>query len=83
VTCGARVTGDNRPSDHIVPERPLDLGHASARAEEGQLELFVLLVGGGLTGFIDLRVQLAGSVGPRFRVALWRSVANLENDGVR
>jgi hypothetical protein len=60
VTCGARVTGDNRPSGHIVPERSLDLGHASARAEEGQLELFVLLAGGGLTGFVDLRVQLAG-----------------------
>jgi len=56
VTCGTRVTGDNRPSSHIVPERALDLGHASARAEERQLDFFVVVVGGGLTGFVDLRV---------------------------
>ena len=59
VTCGARVTGEDSPSGHIVAERTLDLGHASAGAEERQLELFVLL-GKGLTSLVDRSVQLAG-----------------------
>jgi predicted esterase len=59
MTRGASVTGEDSPSGHIVAERTLDLGHASASAEKGQLELFVL-VGKGLTGLVDRRVQLAG-----------------------
>jgi ATP-dependent DNA ligase len=60
VIFGARVTGDDGASDHVVLERSLDLVHASTRAEKRQLELFVLSVGKGLTGLIDRGVQLAG-----------------------
>jgi hypothetical protein len=94
VICGARVTGDNGPSGHIVAQRTPDLGHASTRAEERQLALFAVLAGMGLSGLVDRGVQLAGYVRPRgiswivlpgrpLRAALGRSIPKLENDGVR
>jgi hypothetical protein len=61
VIFGTRVAGDDGASDHVVPERSLDLGHASTRAEESQLELFVLSVAKGLASLIEedaLRMEL-------------------------
>lgn len=90
---GTRVTGHDGPSNRVLPERSPDLGHASAGADERQLEVLVVLVGKRPTGLVDRGVQLAGQLGPLERCLLGvlgrglragrgRSVPNFENDGV-
>lgn len=90
---GAPMAGDDSPPCHVVPERALDLDHASTRAVERQLDLLVLLAAIRPSKLVDRGVQLSSQVGPDeisrvavrrpIRAALGRPVPQFEDNGVR
>lgn len=87
------MTVDDSSSGYVLPKRPLDLGHASTRAEKRQLKL-VVFVAEKLTSLVDRGVQPASEIGrldvftprlPGSRVdnGISRSEPKFENDRIR